>query len=120
MAGQVARQRHHLGERKEEAPDRHLPQRGPGRKLRALVDEAGNRMPSANVLEAYWLLWVLADQATSAKPAVVQRITVSDLCWLYLRALAASPQLPSERTMQDYKQYVRDHVDTHWFGKVDA
>lgn len=89
-------------------------------KLRALVDEAGNRMPAAKVLEAYGLQWVLGDQAAAEQPTAANRITVSDLCWLYLKAKTVSPKPPSERTLKEYRQYIRDHVDTHWFGKLDA
>jgi len=89
-------------------------------KFKGLVDEAGNHMPAMKVLEAYGLQWVLGDLTPADKQAAVQRITVSDLCWLYLKAKAASPKPPSERTLKEYRQYVRDHVDTHWFGKLDA
>lgn len=88
------------------------------KKFKFLVDEAGNRMPAAKLLEAYGLEWVLGVQPTVAPVPV--RVTVSQLCWLYLKALAAAPKPPSDRTLKDYHQYVRDHVDTHWFGGLDA
>jgi hypothetical protein len=84
-------------------------------KLKALVDEAGNAMPSRAVLDAYGLLWVLGEEAEELPPAA-PTVTVSQLCALYLAAKEASPKPPSPRTLKDYRQYVRDHVDSLWFG----
>lgn len=61
------------------------------KKFKSLVDEADNRMPAAKLLEAYgWsgssaIKWPLTCRRWS-------RITVSELCWLYLTALAAAPR----------------------------
>lgn len=87
-------------------------------KLKALVDEAGNVMPSRAVLDAYGLLWVLGEGEELAP--VAPAVTVSGLCSLYLAAKEASPKPPSPRTLKDYRQYVRDHVDSHWFGALLA
>lgn len=88
-------------------------------KLKALVGEAGNVMPSRAVLDAYGLLWVLGEEAEESVPAA-PAVTVSQLCWLYLAAKEASPKPPSPRTLKDYQQYVRDHIDPHWFGALPA
>jgi integrase len=88
-------------------------------KLKALVDEAGNVMPSRAVLDAYGLLWVLGEETEELAPAA-SAVTVSQLCSLYLAAKAASPKPPSPRTLKDYRQYVRDHIDSHWFGALLA
>jgi hypothetical protein len=90
------------------------------KKLKELMDEAGNHMPAAKILDAYGLLWVLGEQQAEEQPPAVKTISVSDLCWRYLDALAKSPRPPSDRTLKDYCQYVRHHVDTHWFGKLSA
>jgi integrase len=88
-------------------------------KFKALVDEAGNVMPSRAVLDAYGLLWVLGEEVEAVVPAA-PAVTVSHLCSLYLAAKGASPKPPSYRTLRDYRQYARDHVDSHWFGALPA
>jgi integrase len=88
-------------------------------KLKALVDEAGNAMPRRAVLDAYGLLWVLGEEPEELTPAA-STVTVSQLCSQYLAAKEASPKPPSPRTLKDYRQYVRDHVDSHWFGALPA
>lgn len=75
-------------------------------------------MPSRAVLDAYGLLWVLGQEA-EPKPAA-PAVTVSDLRALYLAFKEASPKPPSPRTLKDYRQYVRDHIDSHWFGALLA
>jgi len=76
-------------------------------------------MPSRAVLDAYGLLWVLGEGVDEPAP-VAPVVTVSQLCALYLAAKEASPKPPSPRTLKDYRQYVRDHVDSHWFGALLA
>src|SRR4051812_43215927 len=88
-------------------------------KLKSLVDEAGNVMPTRAVLDAYGLLWVLGE-GEEETPPTEPAASVSQLCSLYLAAKEASPKPPSPRTLKDYRQYVRDHIDSNWFGALPA
>jgi len=65
------------------------------------------------------LRWVLGEDAEELVPPA-PAVTVSELCSLYLAAKEESPKPPSPRTLKDDRQYVRDHVDSNWFGSLPA